>query len=133
MINWFPRLGVTASANVGSHRTTTATHPPCTHMHTHAYITRTHSLIEFKIETRMHSGRMHTARSSSHLGEGLHQAPRDQAPLPPGSRHPNREQAPPGPGNPQEQAPPPGAGTPPRACTPFPGAGTPCGQNHRLL
>ena len=82
----------------------------------------------------MHSTRMHTAHSSSHLG-GLHQAtPQDQTS--PGTRHP------PGPDTPQDQTPwtrhPLGPGTPwdqapPRTRPPGPDLlrpGTPCGQTH---
>ena len=59
----------------------------------------------------MHSSRMHTARSSSRPGEGLHQAPS-------GSR-------PPRPGTPLDQVPP--GSRPPRTRHP------PRGQNHRRL
>ena len=65
-------------------------------------------------ETRMHSSRMHTARSSSHLGVSTRH--------PPGTRHPPeqtpRTRHPPGPGIPlgadlpRDQAPP-GPGNPP--------------------
>ena len=75
------------------------------------------------LETRMHSSRMRTARSSSRRGGGLHQAPpRDQ--VPPNTRHP-RDQAPlrtrhhRGPGTPLRTR------HPPRDQTP-----RPCGQTH---
>ena len=88
---------------------------------------------EIFINTRMHSSRMRTARSSSHRGGGLHQAPSwDQAP--PQDQAPFQDQAPPWTRHPPRSRPPsPGTGTPPTRHPPEqepPKPGTPRGQTH---
>ena len=66
----------------------------------------------FSLTTRMHSSRMHTARSSSHPGGLLHQDP-------PGADTPPPEQTPPRSRHPPEQTPPPSR-HPPRSRHPPP-------------